>query len=456
MLSKYPKQIKFIVGNEAAERFSFYGMKSILIVFMTSYLLIQKNVAVSYYHAFTAATYLLPLVGAYVSDRLWGKYKTILYLSTVYCLGHLVLALYETQTGLLIGLSLIALGAGGIKPCVSAHVGDQFAESQRPLLAGVYNIFYWMINFGSFFSTLLIPFLLDKYGSQVAFGLPGVLMLVATVIFKMGKPYYVHVPPQKANKHGLLPIMISALKNKSKTIKAKILEDHPLEALLNAQAILKILLVYVWISVFWALYDQSGSTWVLQAQKMDLLFLGIQWSESQIQAFNPILVMVLIPIFSRGVYPLLGRMGLAQKPLSKMSLGMFFATLSYLMVAATQFQIEAGKMVGIEWQLGSYFLITIAEVMISVTGLEFAYTYAPVSAKSTIMSFWLLTVFFGNILASYFAQIDSLLVGSTQYFIFYAIFMALTGLVFYVQSRFLHFSEVNNNKLDMASELGEI
>ncbi|MBK7963676.1 MAG: hypothetical protein IPK04_22245 [Bdellovibrionales bacterium] len=119
-------------------------------VFMTQQLLMAKGDAVAYYHSFTAACYLLPIVGAYISDRYLGKYKTIISLSMVYCLGHLVLALFESRLGLLFGLTFIAIGSGGIKPCVSAHVGDQFRSDQERN-GKYFNLFYFMINFGTFF-----------------------------------------------------------------------------------------------------------------------------------------------------------------------------------------------------------------------------------------------------------------------------------------------------------------
>src|SRR5680860_1628269 len=132
--NKFPSQIKYIVGNEACERYSYYGMRSILTVFMIQVLLMQEAEATSTYHLFAGACYLFPLLGAFISDRFLGKYKTILYLSLVYCSGHAVLAVWETKMGLYAGLALIALGSGGIKPCVSAHVGDQFKANQTHLL----------------------------------------------------------------------------------------------------------------------------------------------------------------------------------------------------------------------------------------------------------------------------------------------------------------------------------
>src|SRR6267143_6459036 len=166
---KMPPGVPFIVGNEAAERFSFYGMNSILVVFMTKYLMdahgrpdqMTDAQADAWYHTFVSCVYFLPLFGAFLADAVLGKYRTILILSIVYCFGHLALALDHTRLGLAIGLGLIALGAGGIKPCVSANVGDQFGPSNQHLLTRVFSWFYFSINLGSMFSTLLIPELLE-------------------------------------------------------------------------------------------------------------------------------------------------------------------------------------------------------------------------------------------------------------------------------------------------------
>ena len=200
---KMPPGVPYIIGNEAAERFSFYGMKGILVVFMTTYLMragkvdpMSEKDADGYFHAFVSAVYLLPILGAFLADAVLGKYRTILFLSVAYCLGHFALALDDTRLGLTIGLSLIALGAGGIKPCVSANVGDQFGHSNQHLLTKVFNWFYFSINFGSAGATFVMPLLLadQRFGPKVAFGLPGLAMVVATIIFWMGRKKFVHIP----------------------------------------------------------------------------------------------------------------------------------------------------------------------------------------------------------------------------------------------------------------------
>ena len=436
-VNKFPSQIKYIVGNEACERYSYYGMRSILTVFMIQVLLMQEAEATSTYHLFAGACYLFPLLGAYISDRMWGKYKTILYLSLVYCAGHAVLSIWENKMGLYWGLGLIALGSGGIKPCVSAHVGDQFKANQQHLLKKVYELFYFMINFGSFFSTLVTPWTLKAYGPSVAFGVPGVLMLIATFVFWMGRKEFIHVPPTKSDGHGFFPVIISAFKhNSARKSGTKFLDgaikEHSQDQIEAVRAVCDIAKLFAAISVFWALFDQHGSSWVIQAMNMDLLFMGIQFEASQIAAWNPIMVMGLIPLFSMGLYPLLDKMGFKTTPIRRMTWGMFVGALSFAMIGALQLWMDnSADKINVMWQFFPYLVITMAEVMISITGLEFAYTQAPRSMKSSVMSIWLLTVFFGNLITAYVSKVNFFPVASTGYFMFFAILMAVFALVFW-------------------------
>jgi POT family proton-dependent oligopeptide transporter len=428
---KYPPQIKYIVGNEACERYSYYGMRSILTIFMVQYLLFKESDATSVYHLFVSACYLLPVFGAYVSDRFFGKYNTILWLSWVYCLGHLVLALFEdTAQGLYWGLGLIALGSGGIKPCVSAHVGDQFRKGQERLLNKVFDLFYWMINFGSFFSTLITPWMLKAYGPGWAFGIPGILMFIATIVFWMGKKHYVHVPPTGKQLHSTGPVMRSGIAGlfNGNGFWGNALKNHPQDAVDAVKSAFAVGKTFFAIMIFWALFDQHGSTWVLQAKQMDLHFMGMDLLPSQIAALNPIMVMVLIPIFGMFIYPTVEKMGVKITPLRKMGAGIFVSAASFVMAAAIQYLLDAGTQVNVAWQFFQYLTITGAEVMISITGLQFAYTQAPRSMKSTIMSMWLLTVFFGNIITAYVAQVNVFEGG--HFYMFFAALTVVFGFIF--------------------------
>ena len=177
-----PKQIRYIIGNEGCERFSFYGMRNILTVFLVSSLLLylpeadRARGAKDVFHTFVIGVYFFPLLGGWLADRFFGKYNTIFWLSLVYCLGQACLAMFVTnRTGFYIGLGLIALGSGGIKPCVAAFVGDQFDQTNKHRAKVVFDAFYWIINFGSFFASLFMPLFLRHLGPAVAFGVPGVL-----------------------------------------------------------------------------------------------------------------------------------------------------------------------------------------------------------------------------------------------------------------------------------------
>jgi len=402
-----PSGVPYIVGNEAAERFSYYGMKAILVVFMTTLLVgrdgspapMNAGEAKFWYHAFSAAVYFFPIAGAIVADFLLGKYPTIMLLSLVYCAGHAALALDESRTGLAIGLALIAVGSGGIKPCVSAHVGDQFGPSNESLLSRVFSWFYFAINLGAFVSSLLTPWLLDRFGPGWAFGVPGLFMAAATVIFWLGRHSFVHVPPSG----------LAALK-----------EACGPEA---RAALGRLALVYCFVAVFWALFDQTGSSWVLQAAKLDRTFAGIEWLPSQVQAVNPLLVLGFIPLFSYVVWPALERIT-PLPPLSRIAIGLFLAAASFAIIAAAEWRIEAGARPTIGWQLAAYAVLTAAEIMVSVTCLEFSYTQAPLALKSIVMGLYLLSVSAGNLLAAAVNWLTTggdgqpLVTGTTYYLLF--------------------------------------
>lgn len=330
--SKLPGGIPYIIGNEAAERFSFYGMKAILVVFMTKYIMgtdgsvdpMTDDEAKAYTHLFVSSAYFMPILGAIIADAFLGKYKTIISLSIVYCLGHFALALDETRVGLTVGLTLIAIGAGGIKPCVSAHVGDQFGTHNHQMLSKVFSWFYFSINLGACVSTLLTPVLLrdDRFGPSVAFGVPGALMLLATWVFWLGRHKFIHVPPagMGAVREAFSGEGLTAIKNLS--------------------------LIYICVAMFWSVFDQTASAWVLQSRRMDREFLGIDLLPSQIQAVNPFLILLFIPLFSYIIYPFLGRF-FEVTPLRKIAVGFFVTVAASATSAWIESEITGGEVISV-------------------------------------------------------------------------------------------------------------
>ncbi len=448
---KMPRQIPFIIANEGCERFSFYGMRNILTSFLITSLLLsmpehlRKDMAKEVFHTFVIGVYFFPLLGGWLADRFFGKYNTVFWLSLVYCCGHACLAIFENNiNGFYAGLFLIALGSGGIKPLVTSFVGDQFDQSNRTLATKVFDAFYWIINFGSFFASLLMPFFLKKFGASIAFGIPGILMFIATVIFWSGRTSYVHVPPSAHNPHSFLNVVKTALFGKhtagqagagfaiamlgfvaavgSFALTSKIgfvaafclalvfvlgfggfgawlqLERargvHPDEAVDGVRSVLRILVVFAFVTPFWSLFDQKASTWVLQANDM----VKPEWFEpAQMQALNPMLVMILIPFNNLVLYPLLKSIGIEMTALRRMGWGIAFSGFAWIVVGFMQLAMDGGHPLTITWQILPYALLTFGEVLVSATGLEFAYSQAPMAMKGVIMSFWNLSVTIGNL-----------------------------------------------------------
>lgn len=600
---RFPPGIPYIVGNEAAERFSFYGMRQILYVYLVGLFLgfvseefsdpakveAAKVHATQVTHLFMAGAYLAPLIGAILADRLLGKYRVILWISLLYVAGHGALAVcgrYGTlgnidaaQTWMFLGLVLIAVGSGGIKPCVSANVGDQFSAKNAHLVPRIFQIFYFTINFGSFFASILTPYLYKRFGAEVAFGVPGILMAVAAFVFWLGRNRFVRVPPKPGGKLGALDFVASSLMTTPILVLIYILleesehlvaaatsggssavlqaaakvasqylphvlvavgalvagvfvaslrqrkqRDHGFLAVLlysfqqrrarqpgenfwgparrafgdeaaeGPPAVLRIIVVFSMVSVFWALFDQHSSTWVEQARAMGLRlvvpevvwsywlipstvggavfgavwlfafvsnrplrrpvvlgFLGlvvaggiaavavqsirgeqltIDLLPAQISALNPLLVMIIIPALTFLVYRPLERRGRPLSPLARMTAGMFMASLSFVAVAVIQTRIDhapAGS-IHVLWQLIPYVIVTTSEVLVSITGLEFAYTQAPRAMKSTIMSFWMLCVTIGNVLVAFLAPLQTLSLAT--FFWTFAGLMAVAALLF--------------------------
>ncbi len=263
-----PKQTAFIVGNEACERFSFYGMKGILALYITKVLMMADEHSMAIIHTFTALVYFTPLLGAWLADRVMGRYKTILYVSLLYCLGHGILAtsdLFNSTEAkswvLFAGLGCIGFGAGGIKPCVSSFMGDQITDKSPKTMTRAYNAFYWSINLGSLLSFLVIPSIKNHYGYAWAFGIPGIFMGLATLIFWLGRNKYVLIPPQKAeDKQGFWAILLHiCLKGGAKNAR-KHFEQTKVDEVLR---VLRIVSLFIFVVPFWAIFDQTNSSWVM-------------------------------------------------------------------------------------------------------------------------------------------------------------------------------------------------
>jgi proton-dependent oligopeptide transporter, POT family len=469
--AKLPRQIPYIMGNEACERFSFYGMRNILTPFLVSTMLLyapeaeRAGIAKEVFHSFVIGVYFFPLLGGWLSDRFFGKYNTVLWFSLIYCIGHACLATFEdNRTGFYTGLLLIAFGSGGIKPLVVSFVGDQFTQANKHLAKIVFDFFYWTINFGSFFASLLMPIFLRNYGPAVAFGIPGILMFVATLVFWLGRRQYVRIPPTSSDPDSFLHVARTALVTRKDgqgrpglivaAIGAALAVGlllgwavhalvgvpwwpesfgfvisaclalgaiiafgglgtslqldrargrHPDKAVDDVRAVLRILIVFALTTPFWSLFDQKASTWILQGNEMRVpheLWWWPTWlvkEPAQMQALNPLLVMLLIPFNNIVLYPALRKLGWDPTPLRRMGWGIVFAGFAWVLAGMIQLWIDGGASVSLAWQTWPYLLLTFGEVLVSATALEFAYSQATQAMKGVIMAFWYLTSTFGSL-----------------------------------------------------------
>ncbi|HWH68602.1 MAG TPA: MFS transporter, partial [Candidatus Sulfotelmatobacter sp.] len=273
------------------------------------------------------------------------------------------------------------------------------------LLQKAYGLFYWSINFGSFFSFLVIPWLKQEWGYRLAFGVPGVLMLIATAIFWLGRKHYTMIPPARETKSaGFLQVTSYALARLGRRqpgqsmweVARQRFSEREVDA---ARSVGPILAVFAPITIFWALFDQTSSTWVMQGSKMVPMQLTRTFAigAEQMQSMNPALVMILVPL-TLWLYPRIEKLfHVRVSPLRRMGTGMILASLAYVVVGLLQTRVDTGAQISVLWQTLPYAILTTAEVLISTTGLEFAFTQAAAEMKSTIMSFWLLTVAVGNL-----------------------------------------------------------
>lgn len=504
--ARWPRQLPFIIASEACERFSFYGMRNILTPFLMTALLLsvpeqfRAGEAKDIFHSFVIGVYFFPLLGGYLADKFLGKYRTILYLSILYCIGHAFLAVFETnKEGFYAGLFLIALGSGGIKPLVSAFMGDQFDQSNKHLARKAFDWFYFTINFGSFFASLSMPLVLKYYGAAWAFGLPGALMALATLFFWLGRARYVHVAPEPDNPHSFLQVVKTALlaKQAGQADKGLYLAlvgvalalfslsqtpnlgfvaafclalvcimgfggagaalqlerartVHPAAAVDGVRVVLRVLVLFALVTPFWSLFDQKASTWVLQANQMS----RPEWFEpAMMQALNPLLVMILIPFNNFVLYPLLEKSGLKITALRRMGAGIAFSGLAWIVAGSLQVWLDNGHIVSILWQMLPYALLTFGEVMVSATGLEFAYSQAPAAMKGTITAFWQLSVTVGNLWVllannsirseSVLSHVDSTGLSQTAFLMyFFAGFALIAATVFALYAK--HYQLVDN------------
>ncbi|XP_066930384.1 solute carrier family 15 member 2-like isoform X2 [Clytia hemisphaerica] len=367
-LKRMPKQTWTVLLAELCERFSYYGIKTVLVLYLVTISTAptedeKKSYAKAAYHAFSMVSYFTGVFGAMMADSLFGKFKTIFWSLVVYCIGEVILTLTSIpsignglDTGPLIGLFTLAIAGGNIKPCMAAFGGDQLPQKDVGLITKFFNLFYMAVNVGAMLTMIVVPLMRTEircFGNQcypVVFGVNCIIIILATVAFMAGSAWYVKKEPEGNMMIRVFKIIGCAMSEKRKTKGDSHKYQHWLyyaqtkyekAEIDDVRALLRVLVMYIPLPVFWALFHQQGSSWTLQAQQMDGdLGGGGSLRSDQMQFFNPVLVLILIPFFDAFLYPGLQRCNLGLSPLKKMTIGMVLAAIAFAITGFIQIKIQ--------------------------------------------------------------------------------------------------------------------
>lgn len=462
-LRDIPLSVYCIIVVELFERFSYYGLRALLTLFLKEKLDFSESAASALYSYFCSMSYFMPIFGGIIADSFLGRFWTICILTSVYVCGAFLLvydSVLLSRWLIIAALLLVAIGTGSIKPNVSTFGAVCLRTNNPQAIQRYFSLFYAAINVGSVCSSIFLPIVSKNLGYTAAFFSSAIGLLTALVIFSSGYSHYVHVPPSGslfkraaqifaaarkerrfveqnnlqvssylALKHSstlhTVPTPAQSLPENDQCQGLDDLESQPLdlpaytppytphwldyaklrfkaEHVEEIKSVLAILPIFPFIIFFWLCFDQQGSTFVLQAEKLDRNVFGIKILTAQVNAMNAILVLFLVPLFDGVIYPFCRRvLGLQLKHLNRMAVGLFLTSLAFICCASLDYAIVHSKpnSVHIVWQIPQYVIMTIAELLISITGLEFVYSQAPKSMKGTLAAMWCLTTAFGDLFA---------------------------------------------------------
>ncbi|MEW6051019.1 MAG: oligopeptide:H+ symporter [Candidatus Zixiibacteriota bacterium] len=428
--NKHPRGFWFIFWGELAERASFYGMKGLLVLYMVDKLGFTDANSATVASFFTASCYILPIAGGYVADRWLGKFRTIIYFAIPYIFGHIVLGTFTTEVGLFTALALLAGGSGSIKPNISTLMGLMYQkEGKEHLMSRAFSWFYMAINIGAASTMTTLPFIRNHYGYAAAFMAPTILMVVSLGIFYIGKKYY---PKEDVRAAARIP-------------------KTPEQRYDERTTLLRLSGLFVLIVFFWSIFDQSYSTWTLFAR--DYLSLDTPFGRiapDAIQGLNPILIVVMTPLFAWLWTRLDERNGAKLSSPRKMMIGFVLVTACMAVMTVAGYYAASSR-ISILWEAGAYVLVTMGELCISVIGLQMAFEEAPAQMKSMITGIWLFVTFLGNLLAGLFARLYTQMTPGSYFAVMTLLIAAVGVAFFFVGRRFEHQAVVVNRKVPVAT-----
>lgn len=442
--SGHPRGLYVLFMTEMWERFSYYGMRAMFVLYMLKCLALQKDVSSQIYGDYTGLVYLTPLLGGYIADRYWGNRRSILFGSLIMALGQFLMfvsaCIYTSPSAywiMFLGLGLLILGNGFFKPNISTMVGDLYekSDSRRD---SAYTIFYMGVNVGAMIAPLWCGFVSNgesPEGFKWSFLSAAVGMIIGGLIFYFFKDRYLHAPdgrplgikPQPKPKdkkreaakrpvwftaamavlcvvlfaafyYGGSDIVGAAIYSVSITIPIMIIADGSLTAI-ERKRIGVIYAITFFVIFFWAAYEQSGAALTFFAyEQTDRDILGWEMPASFFQSFNPVFIVVLVPLFNI-LWDFLRRHGKEPAATMKLAIGLALLGVAYLVIAIGVDDLDPAAKVSILWLTSLYFIQTLGELCLEPIGMSIVNHLSPSRFASLLMGVWCLSSATANKLA---------------------------------------------------------
>jgi POT family proton-dependent oligopeptide transporter len=429
----HPRALSFLFATEMWERFSYYGMRALLVLYMVNYLLKPERIdsviglapfrrllegisgpldiqplSSQIYGFYTGLVYLTPIIGGLLADRVLGHRRTVVIGALLMAAGHFMMAF---ESLLLFALVALILGNGAFKPNMSAQVGDLYApgDARRDR---AYSIFYVGINLGAFFAPLVCGTLGEEVGWHYGFGAAGIGMLIGLAVYLYASPM---LPPDR-----ITP-----------------LHEHAPLSHDERRALFALIALFIPATLFWATYEQQGNTIALWADQntdrsVNLLFWSGQIPATWFQAFNPFMIFAFTPLVV-DLWTRQARRGREPMTLTKMALGCFGVAAAYLIMAAAAWHTGGAKASWV-WLFAYFVVLTVGELYLSPTALSLVSKIAPVRIVSMMMGVWLATSWSGGFLAGWLGSLWSRM-DKVHFFLMIAAIVGVAGVLIWLLHR---------------------
>ncbi|XP_052689476.1 solute carrier family 15 member 4-like isoform X2 [Crassostrea angulata] len=425
-----------ILFTELCERLTFYSVTANLLLYGTTVLDLESTTATSVSLYFTGTVFIIPVIGGYIADTLAGKYNTILGSGLIYVLGLFLLptsafdytdffgtdddgvpfdlSISMRRVYYFMGLVFVAIGTGGIKANVGPFGAQQVEDLGPEAVQSFFNWFYWFINAGSFIAFLGVAYIQQNVSFSLGYLIPFISMIVALVIFVAVKSKYKQTPPGGSIIVDSLGVCCDAGCRKFDNARKSNGGKYPDDFVTGVIAVLRVIPVFLLIILYWAIYSQMQSTFFLQGERMDAKLGSVIMPIAVLNVFNTIIILILIPIMDKVVYPFLAKYNRSPTHLQRIGLGFVLSALSVLVAGILEIyrkkDIEENGVIeqklsgdtfnassiSIFAQVPQFALVGASEVFASVSGLEFAYSQAPSFMQGLVMGLFLMTSGIGN------------------------------------------------------------